>query len=88
MHSYLEACNTIVVWFSNRTGSFDKFVSTSAISYEVQCNIIASGEVERALVVLTSLSVQALFLMKFSAIVLLLEELKGLLSTTLLQTLK
>ena len=50
MHSYLEACNTIVVWFSNRTGSFDKFVSTSAISYEVQCNIIASGEVERTAV--------------------------------------
>ena len=30
--------NTIVVWFSNRSGSLDTFAGTSAISYEIQCN--------------------------------------------------
>ena len=42
--------NTIVVWFSNRAGSVDTFAGTSAISYEVQCNDLPSGGVDRTAV--------------------------------------
>ena len=42
--------NAIVVWFSNRAGSVDTFAGTSAISYEVQCNDLPSGGVDRTAV--------------------------------------
>ena len=42
--------NAIVVWFSNRAGSVDTFAGTSAISFEVQCNDLPSGGVDRTAV--------------------------------------
>ena len=39
-----------MVWFSNRAGSVDTFAGTSAISYEVQCNDLPSGGVDRTAV--------------------------------------
>ena len=48
--NYYFQDNAIVVWFSNRAGSVDTFAGTSAISYEVQCNDLPSGGVDRTAV--------------------------------------
>ena len=50
LNIFLFQDNAIVVWFSNRAGSVDTFAGTSAISYEVQCNDLPSGGVDRTAV--------------------------------------